>query len=485
MEKIINGKSAEETGCSFKDKTGGDSNVLSKVIFKKLKDNFLTYAGMVGNEDPFLPIIRMFHMLDVEREKLDVPGGIKTLLRTLITNFPTTPGEKHPDFAWTTDALRQIDSSLPLPSSLSQKEELASPKWGIPTLLFKIAAILGTDTDADSREKHIIDIVKKTANHYGPGTDAKYFSMFFDAAANFSALAFFEHQKTNLTEYETARIIIASATACLGLVCRELWNGVPKIITKYATNLTPFHDSMTAREAISRIQLSIDDTRSPTYMNLELLNILMSGLPKSGELEQCYYILDNDFGIVEVMSLGLSISYDETIKFIESPRKKLKIIHENGRREKELTNKSYFKELSFLPSPKEALEGIRNHSHCSLKRGVIEVPCNKGAVLRVRLMPLSTGHVRAVIETQTNRGIVLSVREIPRIDDDNEWKCVIRNDKYTRLVGGYTDPICAAIEALRVSVVDEERIAGYDENKLFSGYTFMFSEPILVSSSQE
>ena len=149
-------------------------------------------------------------------DDFDTPGGIRTLLRRIVENFPVVPGKKTPDRAWTTKALQRIDRKLPLPSKAPRNAFYPGRK-GIPALLYKIAATLGTDAPAERREKSIMRLVEGAAAGKNPALAMRESAEILAAAANFSAHAHVAFHQEKRPEFGMADLVLSAATVCFAL----------------------------------------------------------------------------------------------------------------------------------------------------------------------------------------------------------------------------------------------------------------------------
>jgi hypothetical protein len=403
----------------------------------------------------------------------DAPGGITTLLRRIVENFPVVPGKRVMDKAWTTKALMKIDSKLPPPSKAPRKAVYCG-REGIPTLLYKIAATLGMDAPAERRENTILNLVKEAADSKDLENTISEFCSILDGAANVSAHANAHFNIKKQPEFKTANLILSAATACFLLACKFPFDGIPLTVKTGVASLD-LNDSMTVRDALFHIQFAVDEAHSDAPLDLYELQTLLSGETQQEEEQEQQeqgdengqqetkekqaekkIVAHNDMGAMENLVTGLLTRGSHEQNMTRYPEIELSTLHEMGFNSIRNFNRSLFADLSFLPSPEGVLEEIRKHARFALWPAVNEVYWKEGPLRRVRLLPLPTGRVRAAVEIEGDDALRVFLREIPRREDDEEWRFIVHNYTHEE-ARGYKDPICAAIEALRVCVVAKDR----------------------------
>lgn len=400
-------------------------------------------------------------------DDFDTPGGIRTLLRRIVENFPVVQGKRTSEKAWTTKALRNTDSKLPLPSQVS-RNAVNTGRKGIPPMLYKIAATLGTDAPAERREKNIVRLVEEAAAGKDPAVAMSEFAKILGASVDFSNNAFKSFFQENRSKFGMADLILSTSTVCFALACISSCGGIP-LILRTGLGTISFPESTTVRYALSIIQTAANEAYSDTPMDFYELRTLLSGESEKEDREAenngeeygetsdgRILAFLNNFSIMENMILGLLKRGEGKNNKTREPYQELAAMVTEGIAYVEAYNRNLFAELVFLPSPEGALEEIREHTRYALWPGVTEVYWKEGPLRRVRLLPRPDGWTRAAIELERDGELRVFLREIPRKEDTEEWGYIIDNClEDTRR--GYADPTCAAVEALRVCVVAKER----------------------------
>ena len=406
-------------------------------------------------------------------DDFDTPGGIRTLLYRIVRNFPVVPGKKGLDPIWTTEVLRRIDPELPLPSGVARKA-MYSGRKEIPALLYQIAATLGTYEPAERREKSIMKLVTRAADGKDPALAMREFAEILGAADSFSAYAHVWFHQENRPEFLMARFILSAATVCFALARMYSYGEIPVYLRTVLGSFS-YNPSLSVREALSIIQTATNEANSDTPLDFYEFQTLFFGEKdiedqqgenngeeeKNGKddgerREEKKITFLNDYSLIENTILGLLTRREEKDNATPDPERELATLFHNGTSYVDDYNRLLFADLGFLPSPVGVLEQIQEHARYALWPGVNEVYWKEGPLRRVRLLPLSDGKTRAAVELECDDALRVFLREIPGRNDKEEWGHIV--DNYRTTTGmGYTDPICAAVEAFRVCVVASER----------------------------
>lgn len=418
-------------------------------------------VGIVDGKELFSPSSRSEELL--ETSQAGEEGRVKTLLGRIIANFPVAPGKKDCDTSWTTEALREVDPTLPLPSAISGEDV-----HGLPTLLYKIASTLGRDASPEVREKDMARLVRKAGLKKDSAEDREKFRYILYKSACFYEDAFHKFHGKKQPGFDTTYRIIAAATFCMILAFRKLWGCVP-IFSRSQHAFSPFEDSMTDRDAISKIQIIITEVLLKEFADLHELRTLIFGECNEDEKDDKKIMVLSGASILESTVLGLSTPPERRknaalsdcykhrkLHVARDPLDELETIFLEGFLSSENLCRSLFGDLSFLPSPGECRKEILEHARYTLWPGVNEIYWKEGPLRRVRLFPLESGRVKAAVEIETEDAIYIILRDIPSMRDGEEWQMLIQNDSEDVSLR-YRDPMCAAIEALRVCLVAKDR----------------------------
>lgn len=366
-------------------------------------------------------------------------------LRRLLGGFPTSSG-RDAARSWTAEFLRRNISSGRKPTALRGNVGLRSlADSPVTPLVCEVASIMGTGVPADQREKVVNAVVGKLRRRDGDIAIAASLRL---AEAAVRAM-------TTDDESVLAACLIATAAIVIALSCLETTGYVPLVAREGVVGVSLPGDRP-VDEVLGLAQWAIHHNYSigPMARSAEVVALTLGEAERPDEAAEIKLLPETGIGY----QLGLALTGTRP-HGPNPPQALLNAMHTcigiSVREDQER-----YAGLPEVPDPTSARKDILEHAQYALWPGVTEVYWREGCLRRLRLLPLSSGNVETVIETEGPSGeTLLSMREVPAFSgprSDLEWEALKQNHQ-EELRLGYIDPICHAIEAVRMCLVPKER----------------------------